>query len=289
MKNKVKELYDLIKKRHYLRRILILLISMFISALIFNFFQKEVNLVTGGASGLALIISYLTGYNTSEIITVIMFLFLILSFIFLGFETTSGTIIASISYPFFVKLTEYWPNYVSVDTSDLLLISIFIGVAMGVTNGLVFKNGFNNGGTAVLSQILYKYRRISISTTSFIMNMIIVGVGGIFFGWNIVMYSTIILYINSIVLDRILIGISKYKFVYIITSEEEQAKKFIIDQIKRGITELEAQGGLKFNKKKVLMTVIPTSDYFKLKAVIKKIDNKAFMIVTDSYQVYNGK
>jgi len=277
-----------IEQKHLIRRIFILCISLFISALIFNFFQVKTQLVTGGTSGIAIITEYLFEWNPSTVILIVSTGLLVLSFFLLGLEQTSGAIIATFVYPFFVNLTEKWPYSIPVDTTDMLLISIFIGVMAGVTNGLVYKNGFNNGGTSIISQILLKYQKISISTTSFILNMIIVLIGGFFFGWTMVMYATIILYINSVVMDRVLIGVSKDKNIFIMTTKEKEIRNYVLETLHHGITEFDVKGGFQLHKKKVLMTVIPTKDYFRLKEGIKYIDKNAFVIVTDSYQTYGG-
>lgn len=280
----VKEVFNKINQKHLIRRITILCLSLFISAIIFNFFQRPIQLVTGGPSGIAIILEYLFALSPSTVIFIISVTLLIVSYFTLGVEQTSGAIISTFVYPFFVNLTSNLPNIIPVDTKDLLLISIFIGLISGVTNGLVYKNGFNNGGTSIISQILYKYKRISISTPGFIMNMLIVLVGGFLFGFTMVMYSTIILYINSIVTDRVLIGTSKSKNVFIITTKEKEIEKFILNELNHRVTEFDVKGGLKFRKKQVLMTTIPTRSYFRLKEGVKLIDKNVFFIVTDSYE-----
>ena len=289
MKPNIGAVLKKIKQKKLIRRIFILCLSLFVSALIFNFFQRSTRLVTGGTSGIAIITEYIFGFDPSTVILVVSVILLILSFLLLGVEQTSGAIIATFIYPYFVNLTSQWPYYFPVETTDMLLISIFIGVASGVTSGLVYKNGFNNGGTSIISQILYKYQKISISTTSFILNIVIVLIGGFFFGWTMVMYASIILYINSIVIDKVLIGISKNKSIFIVTTKEKEVRSYVLNTLHHGITEFEVKGGLLFHKKKVLMTVIPTKDYFRLKEGIKLIDSKVFFIVTDSYQTSGGK
>lgn len=104
-----------------------------------------------------------------------------------------------------------------------------------------------------------------------------------------VMYATIILYINSIIMDRVLVGVSKNKSIYIMTTKEKEIREYVLKTLHHGITEFDVKGGFQFHKKKVLMTVIPTKDYFRLKEGIKLIDKDVFMIVTDSYQVSGGE
>ncbi len=289
MKKQAKDILKTMKQKKFVKRVSILCISQFISALIFNFFQIKTQLVTGGTSGIAIITEYLFEWNPSTVILIISTVLLIMSLFLLGIEQTSGAVIATFTYPFFVNITSSWPHMVPVETTDMLLISIFIGVVSGITNGLVYKNGFNNGGTSIISQLLFKYQKIAISSTSFILNIIIVLMGGFFFGWTMVMYATIILYINSIIMDRVLIGVSKNKSIYIMTTKEREIREYVLKTLHHGITEFDVKGGFQFHKKRVLMTVIPTKDYFRLKEGIKLIDEDVFMIVTDSYQVSGGE
>ena len=278
-----------IKKKKLVKRYVILIISLFISALYFNLLQLPTQIVTGGSTGISIILKYFFDFNPSTVVFLISIILLIVGTFFLGFENTSGALVSNIVYPIFIEITSSIGDYLVIDFSDKILISIFIGILSGITTGLVYKVGFSNGGIAIISEIISKYKKIPISTVSFITNMMIVFIGGLSFGWNMVMYAAIILYIYSVVLDRVLIGVSKNKCLHIMTSKEEQVKDYIIHELHHGVTILDAQGGFLQKKRKALMTVIPNREYFKLKEGIKEIDETAFFIVTDSYQVYGGE
>ena len=113
--------------------------------------------------------------------------------------------------------------------------------------------------------------------------------GGIFFGWQAFIYSFITLYASGIISDRVILGISEYKTLEIITTEENDIKKFIMENLNHGITELEAQGGYTNKKKKVLLCAIPTRESFLATEAIKKIDPEAFVIVIDTYEIRGHK
>lgn len=280
---------EIIRKKKLVRRYLLLIISLFISACYFNLLQLPSQIVTGGSSGVSIILNYYFKLDPSTVIFIISSLLLIVGFIFLGFEKTSGALVTTFIYPIFVNLTSNISEYIVVDLSDKILISIFIGLLAGLTTGMVYKAGFSNGGFSIISEIISERKKVPISNISFIINFIIVAIGGVSFGWTMVMYAVIILYINSIVLDRVLIGISKNKSLYIITDEEEKMKDYIMNSLKHGVTIFDVKGGFLNKKRKVIMTAIPNRDYFKLKEGIKEIDKEAFFIVTDSYQVYGGE
>lgn len=280
---------ETVKNKKLVRRYLILIISLFISACYFNLLQLPSQIVTGGSTGVSIILNSYFEIEPSKIIFAISIVLLLVGFIFLGVEKSSGAVVSTIVCPFFVELTSNIGNYISVDLSDKILISIFLGILSGVTTGMVYKVGFSNGGFSIISEIISKYRKISISSISFVINLIIVLIGGASFGWTMVMYAIIVLYIYSIVLDRVLIGVSKNKALYIITSEEEKLREYIMNTLRHGVTIFDVKGGFQEKKRKVIMTVIPNREYFRLKEGIKEIDENAFFIVTDSYQVYGGE
>lgn len=288
-KDSALSILETVKKKKLVRRYALLILSLFISACYFNLLQLPTQIVTGGSSGVSIILNYYFKWDPSQVIFIISSILLIAGFIFLGFEKTSGALVTTIIYPIFVNLTSNISNYISVDLSDKILISIFIGLLAGITTGMVYKAGFSNGGFSIIGEIISERKKIPISNISFVINFIIVAFGGVSFGWTMVMYAVIILYINSIILDRVLIGVSKNKSLYIITKEEEKMKDYIMNSLKHGVTIFDVKGGFMEKKQKVLMTVIPNRDYFKLKEGIKEIDEDAFFIVTDSYQVYGGE
>ena len=288
-KDSALSILETVKKKKLVRRYILLMLSLFISACYFNLLQLPTQIVTGGSSGVSIILNYYFNWDPSQVIFIISAILLIAGFIFLGFEKTSGALVTTIIYPMFVNLTANISDYIVVDLSDKILISIFIGLLAGITTGMVYKAGFSNGGFSIISEIISERKKIPISNISFIINFIIVILGGVSFGWTMVMYAAIILYINSVILDRVLIGVSKNKALYIITSEEEKMKDYIMNSLKHGITIFDVKGGFLEKKRKVLMTVIHNHDYFKLKEGIKEIDKEAFFIVTDSYQVYGGE
>lgn len=284
-----KDILKKINKNHLLKRYFMLFISLLISAIIFNLFIVPTNIVTGGVNGISIILKNLYNFTPSIVILIISLILLLFSFIYLGLERTSGTIISAFLYPFLVQITSKLPIYLNIATDDLLLVSIVIGVVGGFANGLMYKTGFSNCGLPIISQILYKELRIPISKSNLIINTIIVLIGGLFFGFNMVMYALIILYINSFMLDRVILGVSKNKAFYIITKEDELVKKYIIEKLKHNVTIFNVKGGFLERKRQVLLTVVPTRDYFAVTEVIKTINKDAFFLACDAYEVEGGK
>ena len=109
--------------------------------------------------------------------------------------------------------------------------------------------------------------------------------GGIVFGWDAFIYSIITLAVSGIVSDRVIMGISEYKTLQIVTNNEREIKEFIIENLNHGITEIDAKGGYTNKNKKMLLCAIPTREYFLVTEGIKKLDPDAFVIAIDTYEI----
>ena len=277
------------KTKTRIYRIFLITISLILSAFVYNLFLLPLSIVAGGTSSIATITYYLYDINPALMIFIISGICSILGFMYLGAERTTGTIIASISYPIIVEITSKLVGQIQIDTSDVLLIVLFAGVLGGIANGLMYKSGYSNGGLATISQIVFEKFKISIAKTSFVMNFIIVMIGAYFFGLTNALYAVIFLYIYSIITDKVLLGTSNNKAFYIITDKEKEVKEYIIENLKHTVTTFDVKGGLLENKRKVILTVVPSREYYRLTEGIKKIDKDAFFTVTDSYQVEGAK
>lgn len=282
--NIIKKIY---KEGRFLRYTEFIL-GVFIVALAFNIFILPCDIVYG-IGGVGVILNKLYGMNPSLVILVGGIVLLILSFLTLGVEKTSHSVVGSILYPIMVSLTVPLSKYFDMGDANVLVLTLFGSVVSGFGLGLIFKSGFTTGGTDILNQIVSKYLKISIGNSMFLTDGIIILAGGFFFGLEKLMYSIIALYIISMMTDKVILGISQSKAFYIITDHETAVKKFITQYLSHGVTVLEARGGFTGNNKKVIMCIIPTKEYFIVKEGIHSIDPQAFFLVTDAYEVYGGE
>lgn len=268
------------------KKYITLSIGLFLYAFAYNLFLKTNNIVAGDVDGIANIFKSIIDPNL--LITILCVFLLIISFPLLGVKTSMGSVIGTILFPLFVTLTSNVARYIIIDSSDLLLIAIVAGVIRGVGYGLTFKMGFTTGGTDILNQIVAKYFHTSIGNAMLIVDGSIVVIGGFVYGWNSMLYAIIVLYLLSFITDKIMLGISKSKAFYIITDEEEKVKDYIMNELGHGVTIFPVKGGYTKERQKMLMCVIPTREYYKLKEGISQIDKDSFFVITDSYEVKGG-
>ncbi len=277
-----------IKQKIRIKELIEFIIGCFLVALAFNLFMSPNNLVAGGVSGFSLILKHFFGLNPSTIISVANVFLIILSFLVLGREKTKATILGSILFPIFVSITEHLSTYISFKESEMILIAVFGGVLQGLGAGLIFRAGYSTGGTDILNMIVSKIFKISLGNSMFFTDGTIIVIGAFVFGFNHLMYSLIILYLISTLTDKVVLGISDSKAFYIITSKEKEVKDFVINELKHGVTEFNAKGGYNSENQTVLMSVVPTREYYKLKEGIHNIDKNAFFVAMDSYEVKGG-
>lgn len=266
-----------------------LLVGLLIAALAFNLFLLPNNIVFGGLSGLSVIFKNVLGIEPSTVILIGSLILLVVSFFTLEKEKTKASVLGSILFPLFVKLTANVGYYIDIDTSQVLLSALFGGVLYGIGVGLIFKVGFTTGGTDIINQIISKYLHVSLGTAMLMSDGLIVLSSVFFFGINQLMYAIIVLYIISILTDKVLLGISNSKAFYIIAEKDDEIKEYILKYLNHGVTIFEARGGYTKEKQKVLMCVVPTNEYFKLKEGIHQIDPTSFFVATDAYEVSGGE
>lgn len=289
IKNKKDNILDRIEDKYKVKRYIELIFGVFIIALAYNIFLLPNNLVFGGVSGLAIIVKEFIPINPSTFILIGSLILLVISYFVLGKERTRGSVVGSILFPVFVSLTASVNQIIDLDTSNLLLSVIFGGIIYGFGAGLVFKGGFTTGGTDIVNQIISKYFHTSMGNAMIFSDGLIVLGSAFVFGVTKLMYAIIIIYIVGLITDKVLLGISNSKAFYIITNEDEKIRNYILNELKHGVTIFDVRGGYTKEKDQVILCVVPTSEYFRVKEGIHEIDENAFFVVTDAYEVFGGE
>ncbi|NLA33501.1 MAG: YitT family protein [Tenericutes bacterium] len=283
--NTLKEVY----KKTAIRRYVQLTIGLLLISISFNLFLLPNNIVAGGLTGLSIIVNHYFNFEPVYFLYITSVILLFISYFALGQEVTFYSLFSSLLLPIFIILTKNINLYIRFSSNDILLITLFIGCLLGFGIGLVLKAGFTSGGTDIINKIISKYIKISVNTSMLIVDGLIVFIGSLVFGINNAMYTIIIIYLVSLITDKVLLGISDSKAFYIVTSKKTEVKSYIIKTLNHSVTIFNAEGGYSNQEQNILLCVIPTKEYFKLKIGIKNIDSKAFFVTTDAYEVYGGE
>lgn len=275
------------KNSLFFRKWSTVIFGLFIYSIGYNLFLLKNNIVAGDIEGIATI--FKDKIEPSLLILILGLVLLLLGFIFLDKEKAVGSIVGSLLFPVFVYLTANITNVIQITGSDRMLAAIFGGLLSGFGAGLAFKMNSNTGGTDILQQILSKYAKISLGKSKIIIDGFIMIFGGFVFGWEMVLYSIVCISVYGMVTDRVMLGISSTKALYIITEKEEEVKDYLLHRVSRGLTLLDARGGYTDKKQNIILCLIPTRQYFLIREELELIDKKAFLIVTDAYQSSGGQ
>lgn len=284
------KIIDTVNSRNLFLRLIITIIGAFLLAINYNLFLEPNNLVIGGLSGLAVLFKKMFSWNATIFIYIATALLIVIGLFLLEKKDIFKGMFVSLLYPFFITFTLPLCNIIGkyLEFKDTVLVALVSSILFGFANGIIYKAGFNTGGSDVLMKIINKYGKIPEGRATFIMNIIIVIAGGFVFNINNVAYSAIILYLSSIIIDKMLIGVSTTKLFYIKTTKIDEVKQFIIKELKTGVTVINVEGGYSSKKGKMLMCVVDNKDYYLFKESVLEIDPKAFFIIDDCYEVTGG-
>lgn len=262
----------------------------FCLALCYNLFFTPNNIVVGGTSGLAIILEKVCNINAQVFIYATSIILLIVSYIFLGKEETKNTVIGSLLYPLFITLTKpvakVLLNYLAFQ--EILITVVLAAMLYGFSNGIIYKFGYTTGGSDVIMKLLCKYFHLSEGNSSIIFNIIIIFLGALTFGFDMGVYAIIILVVSSIIVDKIIIGISNSKKFMIYTRKPKEVKRIITDEFMTGFTIFPTIGGYSHLQGTMIMCVIRNRDVNLFKDKILEIDNHAFFVISDCYEVQGG-
>lgn len=250
-----------------------------------QFFTYPNSVITGGVTGIAMIINSLTGFpvGVGTIIMNVPLFAYAWKRLGLGFVISSlvGMALCSIFVDIFAMTGI-------VVTTNTLLGSIYGGVIKGFGMGLIYTTSATSGGVDIVAKFLRKkYPFINFGTLILCMDVVIVAAYAVIFKkYDSAMYTMICMYVGSQVIDLVLYGAVNSKVCYIITDESVAIKNAIVQQLHRGVTFLRGEGAWSGNEKNIILCVIKTRQIVELKNIVKSHDENAFMILSDSREVF---
>jgi len=276
------------RTRKLIKDYLIIMLGDFLLAYaVVAFFQPQ-NMVTGGVSGLAIIIAYHSVNWWWEIPVWLTNLALNIPLFIIGALVLKGEkIIKSAFATLFLSVAFFIVQYLPAPPNDIVLATIFGGVATGVGVGLVLRSMATTGGTTLAGAILHYslFKHISVARLIFVVDAAIVIVGLVVFGPVATMYAIASIYIATKVMEAVMEGMHFAKAAFIISDKTETIAEHVIANLDRGATELKGRGMFTKQDKNVLMCVVSTKESVKLKELVSEIDASAFVIVADVREV----
>ena len=270
-------------KFRYIPMLLMIIFGSLLGGISFNLFLIPHKLLSGGVSGVALILNYIAGLNPGVLIFIFNIPIFIAGYKFVDREFILLSLLGMTVFSISIDMFSFLSDYIYIE--DTLLSCLYGGVLNGLGMGIVFKNRASQGGIDIVAVIFKKYYSINLGRTSLMINIIIIAIASFFFGLEPAMYTLVSMYVASTVLDKVQQGFGNSKSVMIITDHEQQVADAILQTLDRGVTYLEGEGAYTGNKKKVIYCIVALKQLAKLKQIVNDIDSSAFMAVSDTAEV----
>ncbi len=270
-------------KLRYVPILIMIVLGAMMGGIAFNAFLIPHKLLSGGVSGVALILNYIFELNPGVLIFIFNIPIFLAGYKFMDKEFILLSLVGMTVFSVSIDLFSFLKNVVYIE--DTLLSCLYGGVLNGIGMGLVFRNRASQGGIDIVAVIVKKYFSMNLGRTSLIINFVIIAIASFFFGLEPAMYTLVSMYVASTVLDKVQQGFGSSKSVMIITDSEQQVADAILKTLDRGVTYLEGEGAYTGNKKRVIYCIVALKQLAKLKQIVNEIDSSAFMAVSDTAEV----
>lgn len=262
---------------------ILIIVGCFLLAVSINVFLAPNKISAGGISSIGTILLHLFDIKmsfTNAVLNAILFIF---GYKMLGKYSVIQTIAGIIFLSLFLEITILFPVYSKNET----IAAIFGGILMGTGVGLVVKTGASTGGSDFAGLILHKiFPHLSLAKIIMVIDISVVILSGIVFkSFTVTAYSIMALFICSVVTEKILVIGNSAKILYIISSKSNIISTHILNEYERGVTGIHSIGMYSGKEFVMLMCIITPKESPKYLSMIKSIDKKAFVVITDANEV----
>lgn len=270
-----------VKRAAWIEYLMVITGAFIIGFAIKNIYDP-VGLVTGGVSGIAIIMKDILNvplWITNTVLNIPLFLVAVKV---KGWHFIKKTLVATVALSISLMII---PEY-HVLMDELLLASLFGGIITGIGTGLVFLAHATTGGTDMLAALIQrKLKHYSITQVMQVVDAVVVLAGATVFGIQFALYALIAIYALAQVSDGMIEGLKFSKIAYIISDKNQLIAQAIMERLNRGVTSMDATGMFSGEDKIMLFCVVSKKEIVQLKEIVEEYDSGAFVIVSDAREV----
>lgn len=265
-----------------LKNYLMIMVGITILAIGINVYYSPQHLVTGGVSGLAIILDYVFKiplWITNIIVNIPLF---VIGIKIKGMDFAKKSIFGAA----YVSVALWYTGFIPPVQADLLIASVFGGLCVGAGVGLVLRSSASTGGTDLLAIIIKHYlKKVPINQIMMCIDGMIILAGLFVFGVEKAMYALISVFIVSKVVNTLVEGINYSKEVHIISEKSDEIAQELMKHLNRGITSINGKGMYTGKSKDILYIVCSTGELIDLQKIAREVDKEAFIIINDVREV----
>lgn len=275
-----------INKKSLMIDVLMLIAGSILYAASVNIFTEPNQIAPGGITGISTLLKYLFSLPigiTSVLLNIPLFIW---GAVVLGKKFLIKTIIATISVSISIDaFAPFMPEYVG----DKLLAGIFGGITMGAGLALIFIRGATTGGVDIIARIVNEKKpALSVGRVILLADLVVVMLAwAVYRNMESPLYAIVCIFITSKVLDTALYGSSlgTGKMMFIISMQNEEIAKSILNDLERGVTKIKSVGGYSGIETEILLCAVRRHEVYKTYDIVRSIDPNAFIIVGEAAEI----
>ena len=272
-------------KNNRLLSLLLVLLGNTVYALTVKLFLLPANLISCGTTGIALVVNHLTGIPLTGFIFGFNVVMLAVGWWILGKKFAMTTVLSSLFYPAALEILNRLLGDVRI-TEDLLMNTLFAGVGLGMSLGIVIRGGASTGGMDIPPLVLKKLFHIPVSVSLWVFDFCIMLSQMMFHKAEDLLYGILLLMVISFFLNKmLLLGTSRTE-VKIVSQKAQEIRDAILSRIDRGVTMLHGEGGYLHKQTEIILSVVSNHEMPKIEQLARAIDPECFMIVTRVTEVW---
>lgn len=265
------------------RVIIAVIVGCFFFALGANAFLVPHKLISGGISGVSLMIYYLTGYPLGTVNMILNIPVMWATWKWLGRWHVIVTIFGTTVVSFFLNNLSFLQS--AELTANPIVGAMLGGIFSGIGLGIMYREGGNSGGLDPIALIIRNKYGLQMGSILLAINVVVLFFGALIINVESAAITLISIYLSAMVTNKVVTGFNQRKAVFIISYKPEQVCDLIIAKVGRGATILNGQGAYTKQPKQVILAVVGLLQVAKLKDLIQKEDPSAFMLITDAAEV----
>jgi uncharacterized membrane-anchored protein YitT (DUF2179 family) len=269
------------KIRKIIWNIILIAIGSVICAVAVNSILIPKNFLAGGFTGLSLLIHYGLPFIP---VGVVYFCLNIPVFIFGWMFVGRRFFFYSIAGMLIYSLAVLIP-FPEIIIEDRLLNALTAGIITGLGAGILLRSQGSAGGMDILAIIIFKKFSVRLGTTSLAFNALLMITAISRIPLEMILYTLIYIYVSAYFVNLVVIGLSQRKAVMIISDRWQVISREIMDRMDRTVTVIPGEGGYSGKQQKILYSVIPFQDLARFKSLIREVDPKAFVVITETLEV----
>lgn len=275
--------------KNFVREFLLMSVGTALVSIGVYFFKFPNHFSMGGVSGLSILLGEVIRVpwlTPSMFNTMINLLFLVLGFVLLDKGFGLKTVYCSLLYSALVQIFEWvWP--MTAPLTDQLMLELFFAVILpALGSAILFNLGSSTGGTDIAAMILKKYSGLDVGNALLCSDLLIAAAALFIFDITAGLCSLLGLVLKSVLVDSVIESLNRKKAFIIITSNPEIACGYITDNLIRGATLWDAEGAYTHKEHQIVLTVLSRGQAVMLRRYLKEHDSTAFMIVTNSSEIF---